>query len=134
MHQGSVLEPSLVTPVMGHEACEAQPEGRVLVSGMRFVCGMHRDHRYLPVAPVTRRLLVDGGIRVHEKAMVGLNKTSLSVFLWDACLKPAPCLGRAYADATGDPLDLRRRGGGDAEEHHLSHALGMLPSIGEGQG
>jgi hypothetical protein len=73
-------------------------------------------------------------IRVHEQAVVRLDKAPLLLRLWDAIPKAAPRLGKEDANASGDPVDFPCCRRGDAEQDHLSHALGMPFGIGEGQG
>lgn len=104
--QGAVVEPGIVAPIMRDQPRKPQPEGGSLVAGMWLVGRMQRDEGDLPIAPVPRRLLMDRGIGVHQKPVIGIDEAAGPIRFGNAVAKTRPGLGEVDADAAGYPIDL----------------------------
>jgi hypothetical protein len=131
--ENTIFEP-IVAPIVGDDAGKRQPEGGFLVARMRRVVRMHRYEGHLPVAPVSRGLLVYGWIGVHEEAMIGFNEVAGNLRFGHAVTKTCPLLWEENANSTGYPVELSGCVSGDADKHHFSHSMGMPFGVSERQG
>jgi hypothetical protein len=132
--ENAIFESGVVAPIVSDDARKSQPEGGFLVPRMRRVVRMQRYERHLPVAPVSRGLLVYGWIGVHEEAMIGFNEVAGKFRFAHAVTKTCPLLWEENANSTGYPVDLPCCGSADTDKHHFGHAMGMSFGVGERQG
>ena len=100
------IHPAVVTPVVGDDARERQPEPWVLVASRRSLAGADRHVRRFPRAPVAGGLLTYPRIGTREEARVGFSKIAIAIRHRDSVQKALPGLRkepnshRRYAEWT----------------------------------
>ena len=102
--QRAVFEPGIVAPMIVTTA--QTPAGRWSLVADQARRRMQRDEGDLPIAPVPRRLLMDRGIGIHQKAVIGIDQTAGPIRFGNAIAKTGPGLREVDTDATGYRLDL----------------------------
>ena len=115
---------------LGLAYAERHPERRVLVAERGLEPGRERDVDVLPLAPVQRRLLAHGPIRVRQQSGVGGREVAVPLRLGYRGPKAIPLLGEQPAHLAGDPIHLAPGRVGDGEQDELAHALGMALGVG----
>src|SRR5262249_37992837 len=73
------LHPEVVTPIVGDDARERQPEPGILVASRRSLAGADRHVRGLPGAPISGGLLPYSRIRIGEQASVSVCQIAIAI-------------------------------------------------------
>ncbi len=101
------LEPGAVMEVVRDDAGERHAEPSIVVARVRLRVGGRRHQRVLPRAPVARRLLAHGIVRMLQQLVVRGDEVAVARRFRHAGPEPLPCLGEVAADAVVEPVDLR---------------------------
>ena len=132
--QAAVLQPRRVAPVVRDQPGEAHAKARVVVARVVLVVWSHLHVPVLPRAPVRGSLLANSRVRVVQQSGVRRREVAVPIRLWHTIAKPFPFLGKQPTDITGDPFDLAPGRVGDADQDHLSDALGMALGVRQPEG
>jgi hypothetical protein len=127
------VHPAVVTPVVGHDARERQPEPGVLVASRRSLAGAERHVGRFPCAPVAGGLLTYPRIGTGEEASVGVSKIAIAIGHGDSVPKACPGLRKEPTHLARDPVEFLPGVGGDAKEDRFADPIWMHLSVRQAQ-